>query len=106
MAAASVQTAFKPQITTPFQRAGIQTASISYSFTKVSALHLIRRFLLDEISLEEAEKALEWLEDEYPTCRKLLMQLRCCMLLEEFVEYEQRLSVCARHFINLKIALK
>lgn len=87
----------------PFYTATIQTSTV---WSKTLALQAIRRFLLDEITYEEVDDALSWFEDNYPTCRKAVMQLRCCLWLEEFVEYEQRLNICARHVLRLSHALK
>lgn len=95
--------AYTPTICNSFRTVSVTKIKRS---TKTTALEVVRRYLLDEVPYDEVDMALCWLEDEYPLCRKTLMQLRCCFLYEELMEYEEHLAICARHVLDLRCALK
>ena len=82
------------------------TISKTQIWTREKAIEVIVRFLTDEILYPEADQALNWLEDEYPISRPAIRRLRCCILFEEFFEYEHQIVVMASCLRQLKLSLR
>lgn len=74
-------------------------------WTKALAIEAVRRFLTEDLPYPEAEEALSWLEDEYPTSRQVIRRLRCCIMFEEFFEYEQQVAAYATCLRQLRVRL-